>query len=554
MSDNGEDVYEVEAIIQDAFDTATMSRLYYVKWLGYDETENTWQNQSSLQHLEIFEAYETKRKPILTKPKATSSTLSNDKADDMVAVSKAKRKTLSNGKEDDIIHKEKKKHKPKHKSKKKKKKKKDKEKSKKKDKSKVKKKNSKKKSSSSSHHTRGEVSKDESGDKSSSKKSHNNNNEQQTQGRLPTPDSNPRGHSNLQQLNPTPPPPPNRNVSSMPLSMPAMGAMPHLPKFDVKFDPSMMKQFKMDMSGTTQTMSINNTPPTPPAMGRPKNKMPHARLPSSAPASVMSAGRPVMPMTMPSNDLKRKTTNTSKHHVMSRPQRSFMSSTAAENAVIAMPPNPSTGSAATVPSIPQLPQLPAHVPRVAAPQNPHNASRRVTAALAANNQNKQTQQRHVQRTHPPFPSSFAATSVPPPPSAMPSYNRPQRTNMNVNNQNSNPIHHNSMHHRIDRSHSQSMTQPPPSQQQQQQHHLPQFGATPSINQSHTSSSSVSSSSSFHRTQHRPSNTVTPMHPSIPLSPRQMSEIRHNRISSNTNVHSSSNNNRNNAKEIIELDQ
>eukprot|EP01083_Nonionella_stella_P179226 635703_1 len=143
MSDNGEDVYEVEAIIQDAFDTATMSRLYYVKWLGYDETENTWQNQSSLQHLEIFEAYETKRKPILTKPKATSSTLSNDKADDMVAVSKAKRKTLSNGKEDDmvavskakrktlsngkeddIIHKEKKKHKPKHKSKKKKKKKK----------------------------------------------------------------------------------------------------------------------------------------------------------------------------------------------------------------------------------------------------------------------------------------------------------------------------------------------------------------------------------------------------------------------------------------------
>eukprot|EP01083_Nonionella_stella_P179228 635708_1 len=154
MSDNGEDVYEVEAIIQDAFDTATMSRLYYVKWLGYDETENTWQNQSSLQHLEIFEAYETKRKPILTKPKATLSTLSmsrlyyvkwlgydetentwqnqsslqhleifeayetkrkpiltkpkatlstlsNGKEDGMVAVSKAKRKTLSNGKEDD---------------------------------------------------------------------------------------------------------------------------------------------------------------------------------------------------------------------------------------------------------------------------------------------------------------------------------------------------------------------------------------------------------------------------------------------------------------------
>eukprot|EP01083_Nonionella_stella_P159450 520130_1 len=59
MTDHG--VYEVEAIIQDAFDTSTNGRLYYVKWINYDDAENTWQTKDSIQHLNLFKIYEAKR-------------------------------------------------------------------------------------------------------------------------------------------------------------------------------------------------------------------------------------------------------------------------------------------------------------------------------------------------------------------------------------------------------------------------------------------------------------------------------------------------------------
>lgn len=46
-----ENIFEVENIYEKRYDWDTNKRMYHVKWLGYDESENTWEPHEEVSHL-----------------------------------------------------------------------------------------------------------------------------------------------------------------------------------------------------------------------------------------------------------------------------------------------------------------------------------------------------------------------------------------------------------------------------------------------------------------------------------------------------------------------
>lgn len=58
---NEHDIYEVEAIVDDCVFPRKRKRVYKVRWAGYGPSDDTWEPQSSLQHLDIWREYEKKR-------------------------------------------------------------------------------------------------------------------------------------------------------------------------------------------------------------------------------------------------------------------------------------------------------------------------------------------------------------------------------------------------------------------------------------------------------------------------------------------------------------
>ena len=52
-----EEEYEVEKIVDDGFDKETRKRIYFVKWKGYPDSQNTWEFINEIKHLQVYKDY-----------------------------------------------------------------------------------------------------------------------------------------------------------------------------------------------------------------------------------------------------------------------------------------------------------------------------------------------------------------------------------------------------------------------------------------------------------------------------------------------------------------
>ena len=56
MTSSEEDVYEIEAIVNDRMHSG--KKQYFIKWVGYPESDNTWEDASNIYSDELKKEYE----------------------------------------------------------------------------------------------------------------------------------------------------------------------------------------------------------------------------------------------------------------------------------------------------------------------------------------------------------------------------------------------------------------------------------------------------------------------------------------------------------------
>ena len=59
MSDDGDDVYDVEDIVNDRIQSG--KKQYLIKWVGFPSSQNTWENEENIFCEELKRNYETKK-------------------------------------------------------------------------------------------------------------------------------------------------------------------------------------------------------------------------------------------------------------------------------------------------------------------------------------------------------------------------------------------------------------------------------------------------------------------------------------------------------------
>jgi hypothetical protein len=55
---DGDEEYEVEEIIDDRYNKKKRTRQYFVKWVGYSTSENTWVDKKDLHSPELLTEYQ----------------------------------------------------------------------------------------------------------------------------------------------------------------------------------------------------------------------------------------------------------------------------------------------------------------------------------------------------------------------------------------------------------------------------------------------------------------------------------------------------------------